>query len=166
MVAQPWLQDNDLVLWTLLLAEDLNAAALARLQQRHPDIRYAHGFLFQQLVDGPRPVGEVAENLGVTSQAVSKTAGQLEQLGYVARTRDSQDGRVHRIGLTDRGRAALDAGREIREQLNRELAQALGEERAHTAARALRAALAARGAMAAIEERRVPPAQDLSSEGR
>src|SRR5256885_461690 len=57
MVAQPWLQDTDLVLWTLLLAEDLNAAALARLQAAHPDIRYAHGFLFQQLVDGPGPVG-------------------------------------------------------------------------------------------------------------
>lgn len=161
MVAQPWLQDNDLVLWTLLLAEDLNAAALTRLQEAHPEIRYAHGFLFQQLVGGPRPVGEVAENLGVTSQAVSKTAGQLETLGYVARTRDPQDGRVHRIGLTDRGQAALDAGREIREQLNRELEQALGEERAHTAARALRAALAARGAMAAIEERRVAPADRL-----
>ena len=163
MVAQPWLQDNDLVLWTLLLAEDLNAAALARLQERHPDIRYAHGFLFQQLVAGPRPVGDVAENLGVTSQAVSKTAGQLERLGYVARTRDPHDGRVHRLALTDRGRAALDAGREIREQLNRELAQALGEDRAHTAARALRAALAARGAMAAIEERRMPSAQGLGS---
>ena len=25
MVSQPWSQDNDLVLWTLLLAEDLNA---------------------------------------------------------------------------------------------------------------------------------------------
>jgi DNA-binding MarR family transcriptional regulator len=161
VVSQPWSQDADLVLWTLLLAEDLNAAALTRLQAQHPDIRYAHGFLFQQLVDGPRPVGEVAENLGVTSQAVSKTAGQLEQLGYVARTRDPQDGRVHRIALTARGRAALDAGREIREQLNRELAQALGAERAHTAARALRAALAARGAMAAIEERRGPAPHGL-----
>jgi DNA-binding MarR family transcriptional regulator len=149
VVAQPWLQDHDLVLWTLLLAEDLNAAALARLQERHPQIRYAHGFLFQQLAGGPRPVGEVAESLGVTSQAVSKAAGQLERLGYVARTRDPRDGRVHRVELTERGRAAVDAGREIREQLNRELAQALGDERAHAAARTLRAALAARGAMAA-----------------
>src|ERR1700759_3024260 len=129
MVAQPWLQDNDLVLWTLLLAEDLNAAALARLQRQHPDIRYAHGFLFQQLVSGARPVGEVAENLGVTSQAVSKTAGQLERRGYVPRTRAPRDGRMPRVALTPRGREACDAGRAIREELNHELAQALGEER-------------------------------------
>jgi len=74
MVAQPELQDKDFVLWALLLAERLNVETLELLRAAHPDIRYAHGFLFQQLVEGPRPVGEVAENLGVTSQAISKMA--------------------------------------------------------------------------------------------
>jgi DNA-binding MarR family transcriptional regulator len=159
VVSQPWSQDDDLVLWTLLLAEELNAAALERLQRQHPAIRYAHGFLFQQLVDGARPVGVLAEALGVTSQAVSKTSRELERLGYVTRTRDPRDGRVHRLALTAQGRAALRAGGEIRAQLNRELEQALGPDRAHTAARALRAALAAMAMGSG-------PAQDLSSEGR
>ncbi|HKE79485.1 MAG TPA: hypothetical protein VKB54_09265, partial [Solirubrobacteraceae bacterium] len=81
MIAQPELQDKDLVLWTLLLAEVLNTETLERLRIEHPDVRYSHGFLFQQLVEGPRAVGEVAENLGVTSQAVSKMVRELEALG-------------------------------------------------------------------------------------
>ena len=88
VVTEPWSQDDDLVLWTLLLAEDLNAAALARLQEEHPDVRYSHGFLFQQLVSGPQPVGALAEQLGVTSQAISKTASELERLGYGERVKD------------------------------------------------------------------------------
>jgi hypothetical protein len=72
MVTQPGLHDQDLVLWTQLLGEVFNVEVLERLGAEHPDVRYAHGFLIQQLVEGPRPVGEIAENLGVTSQAVSK----------------------------------------------------------------------------------------------
>jgi DNA-binding MarR family transcriptional regulator len=163
VVAQPWSQDDDLVLWTLLLAEDLNAAALAHLQDEHPDVRYSHGFLFQQLVAGPQPVGALAQQLGVTSQAVSKAARELERLGYVARTRDPRDARVHRVALTDKGRDALKAGQDVRARLNRELEAALGPERARTAARTLRAAVAARAAMAAPGQ---DPTQELPTEGR
>jgi DNA-binding MarR family transcriptional regulator len=163
MVAQPWLQDNDLVLWTLLLAEDLNAAALARLQEEHPDARYSHGFVFQQLVGGPQPVGALAQQLGVTSQAVSKTATELERLGYLKRVRDADDGRVHRLALTERGHQALQAGRDVRADLNRQLEAALGPERARTAARTLRAAAAARARMAAPGQ---DPTQEPPTEGR
>src|SRR3954454_8703667 len=81
MVTQLGLHDNDFVLWTQLLGEVLNVEVLGRLQAEHPEIRYAHGFLIQQLVKGPRAVGEIAANLGVTSQAVSKTVRELEALG-------------------------------------------------------------------------------------
>jgi DNA-binding MarR family transcriptional regulator len=163
VVAQPWSQGDDLVLWTLLLAEDLNAAALARLQDEHPDVRYSHGFLLQQLTEGPQPVGAVARRLGVTSQAVSKTAKELERLGYTTRVKDEADGRVHRLTLTERGRHALQAGRDVRARLNHELEAALGPERARTAAHTLRAALAARGAMAAPGQ---DPIQEPPTEGR
>jgi hypothetical protein len=66
---------------------------------------------------------------------------------------------VHRLALTAKGRAAVRAGAEIRAELNGELERALGAERAHTAARALRAALAAMAMGSG-------PAQDLSSAGR
>jgi DNA-binding MarR family transcriptional regulator len=159
MVTQPWLHDNDLVLWTQLLGEVFNVEVLERLSAEHPDVRYAHGFLIQQLVEEPRPVGEIAENLGVTSQAVSKTVRELEALGYVERSADAADGRIRRVALTDRGRAVVEAGRSIRADINAELVRALGTERVAAAADALRAALRARGAMPAVSARRVRPSQ-------
>jgi DNA-binding MarR family transcriptional regulator len=163
MIAQPGLHDKDLVLWTQLLAERLNAETLDRLHVEHPDLRYAHGFLFQQLVDGPRPVGEVAANLGVTSQAVSKAVRELEELGYVGRGPHPDDARIRQIALTTKGRAAVQAGREIRAALNQELEKSLGEPRFSAAAITLRDAVEARGAMPEVGARRVRPAQGLSS---
>ena len=134
MVTQPGLHDNDLVLWTRAVGEVLNAEILERLAAEHPHVRYAHGFLIQQFVEGPRPIGEIASNLGVTSQAVSKSVRELEAIGYVDRWGDPADGRVRRVALTDKGRAVLNAGRELRAALNAELAEALGAERAEAAA--------------------------------
>jgi DNA-binding MarR family transcriptional regulator len=158
MVTQPGLHDKDFVLWTQLLAEVLNGEIVERLRAEHPRVRYAHGFLIQQLVEGPRPVGEIAANLGVTSQAVSKTVRELEGLGYVERGSDPGDARVRRVALTERGRAVLEAGRAARAQLNRELAEALGAERVAAAAATLRAAVEARGALPAVGARRIRPA--------
>ena len=156
MVTQPGLHDKDFVLWTQLLAEVLNAEVLERLRAEHPDIRYSHGFVFQQLVEGPRLVGEVAENLGVTSQAISKAARELEALGYLERSPDPGDARVRRLALSRRGRAAVEAGRTARADLNRELSEALGAARVEEAARTLVDALTARGAMSEVRARRVP----------
>jgi DNA-binding MarR family transcriptional regulator len=159
MVTQPGLQDNDLVLWTQLLGEVLNAEILQRLRAEHPQVRYSHGFLIQQLVEGPRPIGEIAENLGVTSQAVSKAVRELEGLGYVERWSDPGDGRVRRVALTGSGRALLEAGRAGRAAINAELVSALGAERTAAAAKTLKAALEARGAMPTVAARRLSPSE-------
>jgi DNA-binding MarR family transcriptional regulator len=120
---------------------------------------YSHGFLIQQLVEGPRPIGEIAENLGVTSQAISKAVRELEALGYVDRSGDAADGRVRRVALTDRGpRGARRRPGDPRCAQCRAGA-ALGAERAEATAGALKAALEALGAMPAVEARRVPPSQ-------
>ena len=131
MVTQPGLHDNDLVLWTQLLAEVLNAEIAAAPAAEHPHVRYAHGFLIQQLVEGPRPVGEIAENLGVTSQAVSKSVRELEALGYVdAPERPGRRARAARGADRQRaGPCSRPAARSARRS-TRELAEALGAERA------------------------------------
>jgi DNA-binding MarR family transcriptional regulator len=167
MVTQPELHDKDLVLWSQLLAESLNASMLDALRERgHPELRYSHGFLFQQLVERARPVGEIAANLGVTSQAVSKAVRELEALGYVSRDADTADARVRRVALTERGRDAVEAGREIRASLNARFASALGAERVEAAAATLADALDAVGGLDAVRGRRVRPAQGLSRGGR
>jgi DNA-binding MarR family transcriptional regulator len=167
MVTQPGLHDNDLVLWTQLLAESLNASMLDALRERgHPELRYSHGFLFQQLIEEARPVGEIAANLGVTSQAVSKAVRELEALGYVRREADPADARVRRVGLTANGQDAIEAAREIRASLNARFAETLGADRAQAAAATLADAVRESGALDAVRGRRMPPAQGLGGEGR
>ena len=155
------------MLWTQLLAEALNTRMMEGLRERgHPGLRYSHGFLFQQLGDEPRPVGEIAASLGVTSQAVSKAVRELEALGYVRREADPADARVRRVGLTASGRDAVEAAREIRASLNARFAETLGAERAQAAAATLADAVRESGALDAVRGRRVPPAQGLGGEGR
>ena len=157
VVTQPRLHD-DLVLGLLLAGETLGAEVLARVRAAgHPHVRYAHGFLFQVLVPGPRAVGDVADALGISSQAVSKAVAELETLGYVERRADPADARRRLLALTAMGEDAVRAGRAARAALGVELAAAIGPERAADAAAAIADALEARGAMDTIRARRVRP---------
>jgi DNA-binding MarR family transcriptional regulator len=137
----------------------LTERTLERLHARgHTPLRASHGYLFQHLIDGPVTVGELAQRLGVTQQAVSKTAAELSAAGYVRRTPDATDGRVRRVALTERGHAAVRDTREVRAELVDELAEKLGADRVESARRTLLAAIDIAGGAAAVRHRRVRPA--------
>ena len=77
---------------------------------------HAHGFTdlgaahFQVLrwpgPDGKRPV-QLAEEAGVTRQAMNYLLGQLETLGYLERRLDPEDARSRRVYLTERGSSTI-----------------------------------------------------------
>ena len=50
---------------------------------------------------------ELAEQAGVTKQAMSELVDDLERLGYLERTADPADGRAKLICFTKKGRAAV-----------------------------------------------------------
>jgi len=72
--------------------DDLEAAHLVILQYPGPE--------------GLRP-SELAGRVGMSKQAVNYQLGQLERLGYLVREPDPDDQRSRRIGLTERGFAAI-----------------------------------------------------------
>jgi DNA-binding MarR family transcriptional regulator len=88
--------------------------------------------------DGQTP-GEVARRLWLTTPTVVKMAQRMEASGLVRRERDPRDGRLVRLYLTERGRAAGGAIERELDQLmaratstltadeRRQLARALGE---------------------------------------
>ena len=148
----------DLVLAALFAGLALNEQVTDRLHaDGFGDLRFSHGFVFQHLVPGPLPVGELARRMGVSQQAASKAAGELERLGYLERTPDPADARVRRLGLSAHGRAAVAAGRAARATVAAELDAALGARRAARLRADLTAALAAAGGLDAVRARRVPP---------
>ena len=148
----------DVVLAALFAGLALNERVTERLHGAgFADVRFSHGFVFQHLVPGPLPVGALARRMGVSQQAASKAAAELERLGYVERVVDADDARVRRLALSERGRAAVAAGRAARAAVADELAEALGPRRTATLRRALLDTLDAAGGLDAVRGRRVPP---------
>ncbi|PZG31038.1 MarR family transcriptional regulator [Spongiactinospora gelatinilytica] len=125
--------------------------------ERYDDLRFSHGYVFQHLIEDEPGVGELADKLAVTQQAVSKTIGELERLGYVERAADRRDARIHRIRLTARGRDAVMAARRLRAEMEERLALAVGRARLADARDVLVAALDALGGTVAVRDREVRP---------
>ena len=136
----------DVVLAALFAGLALNERVAERIREGgFPDVRFSHGFVFQHLVPGPLPIGELARRMGVSQQAASKSAAELERLGYVERVADPADARVRQVALSARARVAA------------ELEESLGPRRTATLRRALLDTLETAGGVEAVRARRVPP---------
>jgi len=76
---------------------------------------------------GQRPV-ELAQQAGMTRQAMNYLLGQLEELGYVERRVDPDDVRSRRVYLTPRGTSTISVIRDAVKELERDWATRLGSE--------------------------------------
>jgi DNA-binding MarR family transcriptional regulator len=123
----------------------------------YDDTRFSDGVVFQHLVDGPRSVTDLAGRMGVTQQAASKAAADLERRGYVSRRRDPGDGRAKQVALTKRGTAIVRAARRHRAAVDAEVAERLGPRRVGSAQRTLLDVVRLFGAETALRSRRVRP---------
>jgi DNA-binding MarR family transcriptional regulator len=63
---------------------------------------------------GPRTLGELAAAEQVQPPTMTRIVQALEQDGLVRRERDADDGRVHRLRATAKGRRVMQRGRERR----------------------------------------------------
>ncbi|MGH9127469.1 MAG: MarR family winged helix-turn-helix transcriptional regulator [Acidimicrobiales bacterium] len=115
-----------------LLRRPVEAVHLRILRQAHEagftDLVLAHlAVLRYPGPNGRRPF-ELAAEVGTTKQAMSYLLGQLEELGYVQRSRDLEDQRAKRVHLTERGEVLRSVIRravsEIEDQLEAELGAA------------------------------------------
>jgi DNA-binding MarR family transcriptional regulator len=95
----------------------------------YENIRQGHGCVFRFIHEGGSRLTELAENSGLTKQAVAEVVADLERIGYVERLPDPDDGRAKVIRLTGNGTAAHRAALGIFEDIERELAERYGAER-------------------------------------
>ena len=145
-----------------LLFAALNAATNADVVRRiaaagHPDLRPAHGYVFQHLIVGPTRITELAKKLGMTMQGASKLVVDLERLGYVERHADPNDGRNRIVTLPARGWAGIEAGRAARAAVTAELRGVLGEPPAALLLAALQRLAEHNGGLTALLARRLRP---------
>jgi DNA-binding MarR family transcriptional regulator len=70
----------------------------------HPEIRPAHGNVFQFLDDEGTRVSDLADRAQMTKQSMAELVAHLEAQGYVERVPDSSDRRAKLVRATRRGR--------------------------------------------------------------
>jgi len=124
------------------------------------DVRPAHGYVVQRLIEDRPTITGIARDLGITQQGASKLVVELEALGYVSREPDPGDSRTRRVVLTRRGWDCVEAARAARADLERNLAERVGARRLATT-RAVLADLADQlGLSGPIGRRAVRPTED------
>lgn len=123
-------------------------------------LRPGHGHVIQRLVEGPSTVGEIADAVGVTQQAVSKTVKELVSLGYVEQSRDAADRRRHPLSLTSTGRAAVRTARECRTSLHDDVVASATPRDLQAARRVLVQLAGALGLDEQVSRRTVPAPPD------
>src|SRR4051812_11248314 len=89
------------------------AALLTRLlvRQLGGELSRTEVGLLRTLSTGPRRITELAEIEGLAQPTITIMIKRLEEQGLVTRTRQSGDGRVVRVDLTESGSAALEGYR-------------------------------------------------------
>jgi len=79
-------------------------------------------------ISGMRP-GELADQVGVSKQAMNDTLRLLERKGYLRLQPDPSDGRARLIQLTERGTALMDTMFAAALELSEEWAERVGRKR-------------------------------------
>jgi DNA-binding MarR family transcriptional regulator len=109
-------------------------AAIEELHTRlaeagHGVIREGHGCVFGFIEPEGSRLTWLAQQSGLTKQAVGETVDDLQRLGYVERVPDPTDGRAKIVQLTEKGAAARQLGRSILSEVEQRWADEIGEER-------------------------------------
>ena len=91
------------------------------------EIRPAHGCVFANIDQEGSRLTELAERSGLAKQSVGEAVGDLEQLGFVERVPDPEDGRAKIIRLTPHGGEALAAAGEIFDDMEGRFAAEIGQ---------------------------------------
>jgi len=92
-------------------------------------LRPAHMRLFPHIsLEGTRAT-EIADQLGISKQAVGQLVGDLVGLGMVERVRDPTDGRARLVRFTAEGRHAIVQGLGVLAGIEADVAHALGSKR-------------------------------------
>ena len=81
--------------------------------------------------EGPQRAGTLAETEGVSAPAMTRILNSLDELGYVVRRPDPEDGRASVVEATRPGRELVTSGRALRlRALQQRLAALPDDERA------------------------------------
>lgn len=87
-----------------------------------------HSAVFAQIEPEGSRLTDLARRANITPQAMGELVDEMEELGYLTRRPDPTDRRAKLIVLTERGRLAVEAGKQTIVELESRLDEILGRE--------------------------------------
>jgi DNA-binding MarR family transcriptional regulator len=128
------------------------ASLLARLVAKQAcwTLTRSEGSVLSTLSEAPQRITTLAELEGLAQPTVTIIVKRLEECGWVARVRDSLDGRVVLVSITQEGRDALESFREQYRTLLREQMATMDDAEI---AELVRATAALAGMVEALQDR-------------
>src|SRR5262249_6562082 len=110
-----------------LLSRDFERRARGTLQVRgHTELLPSHQVVFASLGRNGTRLTALARHAGMTKQAMGQIVDDLEQLGYVERTPDPDDGRAKIVRFTAAGLDFVCDAAEVLDEIWRDYASQLG----------------------------------------
>jgi DNA-binding MarR family transcriptional regulator len=108
-----------------------NERALTRIsaQAGVPSFRRSHLSMLAHIDFAGTRLTEIARRMDVSKQAVGQLINEMEQMGTVTRVPDPSDGRARLVRFTDEGKEQMVHGLNVLKDVERELAQVIGEAR-------------------------------------
>lgn len=98
-------------------------------RRRYGKLSVAHSPYMVLLLERDRSPGELADKLGISKQACSKTVGELEALGLLGRRSNPQDSRSSILSLSAKGLELVDDGVRIANEIQTQMFEFVGEAR-------------------------------------
>jgi DNA-binding MarR family transcriptional regulator len=95
----------------------------------HPQVRVAHGNVFQFVDDDGTRVSVLADRAQMTKQSMGELVAHLEAHGYVERVPDPGDGRAKLVRLTAKGRETYPLARAAIAEVEARWAERIGEQK-------------------------------------
>jgi DNA-binding MarR family transcriptional regulator len=95
----------------------------------HPEVRVAHGNVFQFLDDDGTRVSALAERAQMTKQSMAELVAHLEKHGHVERVPDPSDRRAKLVRATAKGRRLIPVAREVIAETEERWTERLGTAR-------------------------------------
>lgn len=103
--------------WLDLTLKDING------QQGHPPLKRSYWHVLEKITQKGIRINDLAEMNGISKQAVSQLANDIEKAGYISRIDDPSDKRSRQLVLTDKGRLlithTLTATQDVEQQIEK-----------------------------------------------
>ena len=124
--------DNDSLLSTVTLISLCHVMVSREVSDRVANagfpITNSHSAVFGQMTSDGARLTDLAKGANMTPQAMGQLVDELETQGYLKRRPDPTDRRAKLIELTQLGQQCVQAGIEVIEEIEKEIADILGPQ--------------------------------------